>query len=327
MLKNIPDARSAILFAENLQKTYGSRQVLQGLSFSLHAGRVMGFLGPNGAGKTTSIRILTMIVQPTQGKFFINGIGAENPDAIRRIIGVLPESHGFPERMTAIEYLIYGGRLYGLKSREAKTRAFRLLADVGLDRRAKSLISTFSRGMRQRLGIARALINDPMVVFLDEPTLGLDPKGQQELLALIRRIARERNASVVLCSHLLSEIEQVCDDVIILKEGGVVAIGSVADVIKSSEKNIVRVRVHPSYMDRASHVAGTIPAVRNVTPVTGGNGSLEIEIIESPETDTHEIRNGILSTLIQAKIPILGFGTENGRLQEVFLKLTEGGTL
>jgi ABC-2 type transport system ATP-binding protein len=225
------DLPDRILVADELKKTYGRRPALQGLSFSLQAGRILGFLGPNGAGKTTSIRILTTMLEPDSGQFSVAGISSRYPQRIRRAIGVLPESLGFPRQTTGIEYLSYFGQLYGQTAVAAKRRALVLLEEVGMQKRATSLIGTYSHGMRQRLGIARALVNDPLVVFLDEPTLGLDPRGQQELLGLIRHIARERSAGVVLCSHLLWEIEGICDDVVILNTGRVVAKGTVGEVI------------------------------------------------------------------------------------------------
>jgi ABC-2 type transport system ATP-binding protein len=236
-----------LLVAEGLRKSYGPRRALQ-LSFSA-GGAILGFLGPNGAGKTTSIRILTTMMEPEEGHFVVDGIGSEHPEQIRRRIGVLPENLGFPRQMTALEYLIYYGQLYGRSAVQARENAQRLLEDVGLQGRAKSLIGSYSHGMRQRIGIARALVNDPVVVFLDEPTLGLDPRGQQELLELVQRIARERGAGVVLCSHLLSEIEGICDDVVILNLGQVVARGSVAEVIGRGQQQIAlgnarKVQVH-----------------------------------------------------------------------------------
>jgi ABC-2 type transport system ATP-binding protein len=187
-----------ILVADELRKSYGKRQALRGLSFSLKAGRVMGFLGPNGAGKTTAIRILTTILEADSGYFFVEGIGSEYPEKIRRRIGVLPESLGFPKQITALDFLTFFAQLYGWSPQDAKQQALALLEEVGLQQRAKSLVGTYSRGMRQRLGIARALINNPAVVFLDEPTLGLDPRGQQELLALVRRIAtRESSCAAI----------------------------------------------------------------------------------------------------------------------------------
>jgi ABC-2 type transport system ATP-binding protein len=195
-----PRSEDEVLVAKDLRKSYGQREALKGLSFSLNAGRILGFLGPNGAGKTTAIRILTTILEPDAGHFVVNGITSENPVELRRKIGVLPESLGFHKQMTGLECLMFFGRLYGRSASQARATGQQLLEEVGLDKRSKSLVGTYSRGMRQRLGIARTLVNDPSVLFLDEPTLGLDPRGQQELLELIERIARERKVGVILCS-------------------------------------------------------------------------------------------------------------------------------
>jgi ABC-2 type transport system ATP-binding protein len=320
-----------ILLADELRKYYGKRQALRGLTFSLKAGRVLGFLGPNGAGKTTAIRILTTILEADSGYFFVEGIGSEYPEQIRRRIGVLPESLGFPKQVTALDFLTYFAQLYGWSPRDAKRQALGLLEEVGLQQRTKSLIGTYSRGMRQRLGIARALINNPAVVFLDEPTLGLDPRGQQELLALVRRIARDRNAGVVLCSHLLTEIEGVCDDVVILNQGHVVARGSVADVIGRVEKNMLlrnafRIRVPATSVASVKKLLKAMPVVKHVAPLGEMEGWLLVELQNLSEGDTvkvFQINNQILGDLIRAKTPILSFEAAGGRLQDVFLHLTE----
>src|SRR4030043_1969391 len=275
-----------ILVAENLWKSYGSRRALQELSFSLKAGRVLGFLGPNGAGKTTSIRILTTIMEPESGHFVIDGIGSEHPNEIRQRIGVLPELLGFPRQMTGIEYLTYFGQLYGKSATQAREYGLKLLEDVGLQQRGKSLIGSYSHGMRQRIGIARALVNHPVVVFLDEPTLGLDPRGQQELLDLIKRIAREQSAGVVLCSHLLSEVEGVCDDVVILNLGQIVAKGTVAEVIRQVQKNVLlnytlRVQILPQHDSKVQDVLKTLPFISSVDPVNETEGLFRIRIAES----------------------------------------------
>jgi ABC-2 type transport system ATP-binding protein len=248
----VSDRDGYVLVAENLQKSYEDNKLaLKGLSFSLKPGRILGFLGPNGAGKTTAIRILTTILQPTAGSFSVNGISHNEPTKIRNTIGVLPESHGFIEDMTAVEYLTYFGRLYGQGASEAKKRATGLLKEVGLEHRARSLVSTYSRGMRQRLGIARALINEPALLFLDEPTLGLDPKGQRGLLILLKDISRNRNTGIILCSHLLSEIEEVCDEVVILRSGAIVASGTVAEVLQKTRHNNVQFRIPANFVEQA----------------------------------------------------------------------------
>lgn len=321
-----PEAQREILVADELRKTYGLREALGGLSFSLKAGRILGFLGPNGAGKTTSIRILTTIMQPSAGTFSVDGISAQYPERIRRKIGVLPENLGFPKQITGVEYLIYFGQLYGLSAAEARANAWILLEDVGLQQRAKSLVGTYSHGMRQRLGIARALVNQPAVVFLDEPTLGLDPRGQQELLGLVRRIARERSAGVILCSHLLWEIEDVCDDVIILREGRVIAQGTVAEVIGRVQRKGVRLQIPRESLDTAMSALEAVPGVTRVVPAEDASGWLTIELVDSASlasVEEQHVNNRMLDALIQANVPILNFEAEGGRLQDAFLQLTE----
>lgn len=315
-----------LLMAEDLRKSYGPRLALRGLSFSLKAGRILGFLGPNGAGKTTAIRILTTTLEPSAGHFVVDGIGSDQPEKIRRRIGVLPEGLGFPRHMTGLEYLVFFGQLYGRTAADARMNGMALLNDVGLQQRASTRIGTYSHGMRQRLGIARALVNDPVVLFLDEPTLGLDPRGQQDLLALVQRIARERSASIVLCSHLLWEIEGVCDDVVILNLGQVVASGSVADVLGEAGRNVIQVRVAPGLTARAREVMEALPNVRQATTTDELTGRLAVELADSDDGRAQEdplARNAILEALIRADIPVVTFGSAGNRLQELFLQVTD----
>ena len=319
-----------VLLAEDLRKFYGPREALRGLSFSLKAGRILGFLGPNGAGKTTAIRILTTILEPDSGRFVVDGVSSKYPEEIRRRIGVLPESLGFHKQMTGIECLIFFGRLYGRTATEARANGLTLLEEVGLDQRSKSLVGTYSRGMRQRLGIARALVHYPAVLFLDEPTLGLDPRGQKELLDLVRRIAGERNVAIVLCSHDLPEVESVCDDVVILSLGQVVASGTVSEVIGQTRRNVMQgngilIQVPASSVAEAQRVLKAIPKVRQAT-VGEKAGWLRVDLVDSVDTTSSVeqfVNNKILDALIRAKIPILRFESEGGRLQDVFLHLTE----
>jgi len=319
-----------ILFADSLRKAYESRVALQDLTFSLMPGRVMGFLGPNGAGKTTSIRILTTMLEPTSGHFFVDGISSEHPQEIRRKIGVLPEGLGFPKHSTGLDYLIFFGQLFGRSASDAKQKAKALLHEVGMEHRGNALIGTYSHGMRQRLGIARALVNDPAIIFLDEPTLGLDPRGQQELLGLIRRIPQERNASVVLSSHLLLEIEGICDDVVIMNSGTVVARGTVSEVISHSQqelgqRNVMRIRVPEDAVAQAQRILQGIPSIKEAKPEIEMLGWVAAEMHEPDDGSSREkrlVKNSILDALIRANIPVLSFESVGGRLQDVFLQLT-----
>lgn len=318
---------SQILVAENLTKTYDGKLALRGLSFSLQAGHILGFLGPNGAGKTTSIRILTTIFQPSSGQYYVDGIHSDRPDKVRRKIGVLPESLGFPKQMTGIEFLSYFGQHYGRKPALAKENAMALLKEVGLAQKAYSAIGTYSRGMRQRLGIARALVNNPVVVFLDEPTLGLDPRGQEELLALIKRIARERNAGVIFCSHLLTEVEKLCDDVVILREGQVVAAGTVQDVIEQGNRHSIRIRSLAEQISAAHQLLAGIPGICGFSANGGKSDVLELQIddrIRKNSVADVQLKNQILASLTRAGIPVLNFDADSSsRLQDIFFQLTE----
>ena len=243
---------SAAVEARGVEKRYGSLVAVADLSFEADAGEILGVLGPNGAGKTTAIRVLTTILAPTRGTFAVAGIPHTRAAEIRRRIGVLPESAGYPEHQTGDEYLRYHARLYGRSRAGARAVAAVLLDEVGLADRPRSLISTYSRGMRQRLGIARALVNEPQVVFLDEPTLGLDPAGQRQMLAIVLRIAQERGATVLLSTHLLAEVEETCSRVLILNRGRAVALGTVAEVAaRAAAPRAARLSVPAADKERA----------------------------------------------------------------------------
>ena len=220
------------LEVHGLRKAYGALIALDDLSFEAGAGEVVGLLGPNGAGKTTAIRVLTTILAPSGGTFTVAGVPHTRPAEIRRRVGVLPESAGYPGQQTGAEFLRFHARLFGHSRASAGATAGELLDQVGLADRGSMRISAYSRGMRQRLGIARALVNDPEVVFFDEPTLGLDPAGQRQVLALIEAIARERRATVLLSTHFLGEVEDTCSRVLILNRGRVVAAGTVSEVTR-----------------------------------------------------------------------------------------------
>ena len=319
----------AVLVAEGLSKSYDWGVALQSLSFELNPGRVMGFLGPNGAGKTTSIRILTTIMQPTSGRFTIDGIGSDKPAAIRPRIGVLPETLGLPNQITGLEYLTYFARLYGRRRSDARVHALDLITLVGLRAKAGRLIRTYSHGMRQRLGIARALVNDPVVLFLDEPVVGLDPRGQQDLLDLIHEIATARAAGIILCSHSLSDVESACDDVVILSSGRMVANGPIADVVARSStrpRGATAIRIHlpPSAIDRAISSLRALDGIDDVSTV--GEGGLRI-VIRRHEDDPPDDGGveAVLRGLMDAGVPVLAFEIEGSRLGDVFMELTDEG--
>jgi ABC-2 type transport system ATP-binding protein len=305
---------------EDLRKQYGSFVALEGLTLSLEAGEVLGVLGPNGAGKTTAIRVLTTIFAPSKGRFSIAGVPHTRPSEIRRRVGVLPESAGYPARQTGEEYLRYFARLYGHSRASAGALAEELLTQVRLFDRRHSLIAGYSRGMRQRLGIARALVNDPQVVFLDEPTLGLDPAGQRQVLALVRQITAERGATVLLSTHLLAEVEEVCSRVVILNRGRLVADGTVAEIARrAAAPRSARLRVAVEHVEKARATLAHSAGIERVEPANGQLGSL-VALLD--RAGSRAMNNG-LRDLADAEVPVLAFELEGARLSDAFLAMTE----
>jgi ABC-2 type transport system ATP-binding protein len=311
--------------AVELTKHYGAYAAVEAVSFSASQGEIMGLLGPNGAGKTTTIRLLTTVLEPTSGEYSIAGHRSQSATEIRRCIGVLPESSGYPSHQTGAEYLRFYARLYGKRHSQARNLSTELLAVVGLEKRGQSRISTYSRGMRQRLGIARALVNDPVVVFLDEPTLGLDPAGQAQVLDLIRTIANARDATVVLSTHLLPEVEQVCSKVVILNHGRVVGAGSVGEVIDTALiEHSAQLRVPLHLVARARQVLTNLPGL--TTEQVEGQPDLLRITVEMPGAASGaspgEAMNAGLTAVAAAGIPVLRFELEGARLSDAFLKMT-----
>ena len=225
-------------------KHYGSLVALESLTLTVDPGEVLGVLGPNGAGKTTAIRVLTTIFAPDRGRFSVAGFphtADRHPQTDRRPRRAPAIRTGRPARSTCATT-----RGCTDTRASARTIALSLLAEMGLADRRRSLISTYSRGMRQRLGIARALVNDPSVVFLDEPTL--DPAGQRQVLKNVRGIASERGAAVLLSTHLLTEVEENCSRVLIINRGRVVAEGTVAEIVrKAAAPRSGRLHVAPEH--------------------------------------------------------------------------------
>ena len=299
-----------------LSVRYGEHVAVEDVSFSVGAGEVLGLLGPNGAGKTSVIRALTTIIPRAAGDGCVGGVALADEAAVRELVGVLPESMGYPGYQTAIAYLRYHGQLYGLSSEQAERRGLALLETFGLTDRASSRIKTFSRGMRQRLGISRALINDPMVVFLDEPTLGLDPAGQAEILFHIRELAH-RGRTVVVSSHLLDEVERTCDRVTIMNRGRVVADGDVASVIRSAGvPSSARLRVPREYAGEVARSLSVSPFVRDVRSTEEQPDVLEIALAEERRG------NDIAAAVATSGAPLFEFSLRSAQLSDAFLALT-----
>lgn len=220
-----------VVETKNLCKYYDGVKAVENLNLRIRRGEIYGFLGPNGAGKTTTILMLLGLTEPTSGEVRVCGHDSiREPLEVKRITGYLPENVGFYEDLTARENLRYIARLNGIPDRESARKIDEVLEKVGLLEVADWPVGKFSRGMKQRLGIADVLIKDPLLAILDEPTAGIDPEGANQILELIVDMSRERNMTVMLASHLLHQVQRICDRVGILSKGRLVAEGTVDEL-------------------------------------------------------------------------------------------------
>ena len=238
-----------IIQTSHLTKRYGSKIAVNDLNLSIHKGEVFGLLGPNGAGKTTTILMLLGLTEPTAGTAEIAGCDCtRNPLEVKSMVGYLPDNVGFYGDMTGRQNLRFTGRLNGMHGKELEERIDYLLDRVGMTDAADRKTATYSKGMRQRLGIADVLMKDPQVIIMDEPTLGIDPEGMRELLNLIRELSVKDGRTVLISSHQLQQIQQVCDRVGIYVQGSLIACGTLAELEAQIQKNgtyLLEVDVEP----------------------------------------------------------------------------------
>ncbi len=301
---------------EGLTKDYGARRAISNLNFEANQGEIVGFLGPNGAGKTTTMRILTGYMPPTDGTAIVAGfdVMAESLE-VRKRVGYLPETVPLYTDMSAFEYLKFMADLRQLP--DAAERVSESLGMVGMTQRAHSYISSLSKGMRQRIGLAQALLHHPEVLILDEPTIGLDPAQVVEVRGLIREIGKQR--TVLLSTHILSEAQQICDRVLIINKGKIVAEDTPENLqarLVGSERVSLRVR---GDSDGLSKVLQKIKGIQNVHSVP--DGSVEFQF--APGQD---VRPEAAKAVINAGYDLLEMRPVGMSLEEIFLELTREDT-
>jgi len=291
------------------------------VSFGVRAGEVVGLVGPNAAGKTTIMRMLTTMLAPSAGGFRVLGYGPDQAGAIRRMIGVFPENSTALESQTGRAELQYHARLRGYSKLDAERLAAALLSEVNLEVAADRRVRGYSRGMRQRLGIARALIGDPAVIFLDEPTLGLDPAGRRHVLDIILQAAANRGSAVIVSTHLLDEVERVCDRVLIVDRGQLVAEGTVDELrARSGLPSRAYVQVDGD-AEQAVRTMLSLSAVTGVEPGPAGSGELRVDL----DDGSGDAVPALVTALIGADgVQLRGFTFEPAGLEDVFLALTGG---
>ncbi len=258
-----------VIEASGLTKRYGEKTAVDRLNLQIARGEVFGLLGPNGAGKTTTILMLLGLTDPTSGQARVDGLDpTRDPLAVKARVGYLPDDVGFYDGLTARQNLRYTAALNRIPKREAEERIGRVLDDVGLAAEADRRVSSFSRGMRQRLGLADTLIKEPSILILDEPTVNIDPEGVRELLLLVERLRTEEGVTVLLSSHLLHQVEQVCDRIGVFVEGKLVASGTIDQLADGlADRWVFSVGV--SGLDDAASRLGAIRGVREVSRSEG----------------------------------------------------------
>jgi ABC-2 type transport system ATP-binding protein len=300
--------------AENLTKHYGEVRALDGVSFHVEQGEIVGLLGPNGAGKTTTMKILTCFLPPSSGSARVAGHDIfETPLAVKRSVGYLPEDPPLYNELTVEEYLAYAGRLKGLSGAALKAARARTLEKCGLADVAGRLIGNLSKGYRQRVGLAQALIHNPKVLILDEPTVGLDPNQIIEIRGLIRDLAREH--TVILSTHILPEVTATCQRIIIISEGKIVAVDSYENLsqqVGQSRRIHLKVRrPGPEFADRLLALAGVL----NVEPDAEGGYRVESRLDQ-------DLREEVARAAVESGAGLLELAGVAVSLEEVFLRLT-----
>jgi ABC-2 type transport system ATP-binding protein len=301
---------------EKFYKSFGQVKALDGLDLSVQQGSIFGFLGPNGAGKTTTIRILTGLARPTSGQAWIEGFDIlTQRNEISRMIGYLPEEPFFYSWMTPNEFLGYCGRLFDLSRETLKTRIPELLELAGLSAAAKRRIGGFSRGMRQRLGLAQALINQPQILLLDEPASALDPAGRKEVLELIREM--RGNRTVLMSSHILADVERVCDRIGIISNGRLVAEADKEELLQRYAIPTFEIDFDPISQSDLQPWLDNLRSLPWVVDVSAHNLTARISV-----EDVEIAKRELLTEAVKSGLILARYEVAKPSLEDIFLHLT-----
>ncbi len=303
--------------AQGLTRRYGEFTAVQGISFSVPGGQILGMLGPNGAGKTTTIRMITGFLPPSSGQVTVNGHDLfTEPGKARRQIGYLPETVALYGEMRVDEYLSYRARLEGMSRAEARAAIPQTVERCLLQDVEHQIVGTLSKGYRQRVGLAAAILHAPSVLVLDEPTVGLDPKQIIAIRELIRELGRKR--TLLISTHILPEVEQLCDRVVIIDRGRLVAEGTPQELRDQSQGNaLLRITVQ----DAPAGAAGAFEQIRGVESVEAfdAGGDLRLQIECRPGED---LREAVFRAAVERGWVLLELTEEKASLEDVFVRLT-----
>ena len=309
-----------VIRVDGLCRAYGSFEALRGVSFSVESGEIVGLLGPNGAGKTTCMKILTGFLAPTGGSATVCGIDVlDDPISVQRQLGYLPENAPVYDEMAVESYLTFIAKVRGL-GRAERTRAIeRVAAECGIEDRLGQRISTLSRGYRQRVGLAQALLHEPRVLILDEPTTGLDPNQIVEIRSLIRRVGKTR--TVILSTHILPEVQVTCDRVLIIHEGLLVADDRTDQLMSSASGQVLTVGIAPGKVeaDRATLEAqlSELSGVNRICVATPVDELYRFTVFAG-----NDVRDAVFRWAVERGHVLVELSSERRDLEDVFRRLT-----
>jgi len=310
-----------VITVEGLRKRFGHQVALQHVDFAVPQGEIFGFLGPNGAGKTTTIRILATLTPPDGGVATVGGLPVDR-DAlrVRKLIGYMPDFFGVYDRLSTLEYLEFYADCHDVPPRRRRAVANELLDLIDLRSRAHDQVDTLSRGMKQRLCLARALVHDPQVLLLDEPASGLDPRARIEMRELIREL-RRMGKTILISSHIVPEVEELCTWIGVIDRGRMVEVGPKADVLRRASGGR-RLRIELANLDD-----GTLDAAQNL--IAGRGDVIASQVVENGlELSVGEqlVNHRLLRELVEAGFDVDSFTSITGNLSDVFMRLTGSGS-
>lgn len=300
------------LVVKNLLKQYGTQNAVNAISFRVEAGEIVGFLGPNGAGKSTTMKIATGYVPPTSGEVSVAGFDVTiHPLEVKKITGYLPEHNPLYTDMYVHEYLSFVGKLYGIRGKALKDRVQEMVELCGLTVEQNKKIETLSKGYRQRVGLAQALIHNPKVLILDEPTTGLDPNQILEIRSLIKNISK--NKTVIFSTHIMQEVSALCDRVIVINKGELVADDSLSNLMKLQGKQVSLVVEFEGAVE--GNEMNKISGVEKIVKLDTGKFRIYAK-------EGADVRPEIFRFAADHKLSLLGLRQEEGSLENIFRELT-----
>ena len=313
---------STIIEIEGLTKRYKALTALNDLTLNVHEGEVVGFIGPNGAGKTTTMRILTTLLKPTSGSARVAGYEVgKNPKDVRRVIGYMPDFFGVYEDMKVWEYLDFFAACYDVPAHTRPTLIDDLLALVDLNHKKEDFVESLSRGMKQRLCLARTLAHDPQVLILDEPASGLDPRARIEMRELLREL-KNMGKTIFFSSHILSEVADICNSIAILEAGNLITYGNMEEMKRQLRPHrLIEIRILGDLEPAQEHLMVT-PTVRSL--LTSADLEIPTNAVRIDFEGDDEQLAELLAGMVGKGIQIINFAEQTGDLEDVFLQVTKG---